>query len=671
MKRIAWCLLLIGASTLPLTMPGYGCAGDEATPDDVVVTPDAASPTDADVEEPLPPGAICRPGEAKACIVEGGKQAVLCNSSGTGWIEGICKGFDGLDSSCRNDQCTPCFPGVKSCDGDGLVVVCRDDGSGYDPYQECEGGTSGQVCRDGACQKLCDLNYKFNSYIGCDYWGVDLDNAFVPAGNESGYYDALNAQYAIVVANPPDSPVPALVEIFEFEDGKEQLVAADTLGQPLDMTPLAPGELRVYRLGPRNVNGTVQAPLAYKINSSAPVIAYQFNPLENENVFSNDASLLLPATLLERDYIVMTREQTFDILRGYLTVVAVMPGETEVSVQVTASTMAGHIYPDTDNSSKIEHMEPGTTKNFTLQQYDVLNIETDRPGADLTGSLVRANRRIAVFGGSEAANAPNTARCIDVDDTGFGVCAYDQSKSCRDLMDCVNAGYNTCCADHLEQQLFPVSTWGTQYVATKSWDRNREADLWRIMAAQNNTNIVLVPPQAGVSVPTLNRGDWFEFESRDHFEIRSDEGKPILVGQFLAAQDAPDPNVGGRSTAGDARTGDPAFMLAVPVEQYRRDYVVLAPDEYAFNYISLVTVTGATARIDGIDVDPQLFEPIGSGTFSVYRQQVNPGTHSITSTEPASVIVYGYDQYVSYGYTGGLNLTELNSGIGLPPVGSD
>ena len=36
----------------------------------------------------------------------------------------------------------------------------------------------------------------------------------------------------------------------------------------------------------------------------------------------------------------MTREQTFDVLRGFLTVVAVLPGETKVSVQF-APTMVG------------------------------------------------------------------------------------------------------------------------------------------------------------------------------------------------------------------------------------------------------------------------------------------------------------------------------------------
>ena len=475
------------------------------------------------------------------------------------------------------------------------------------------------------------------------------------------------------------TPLPATVDVWYKEGGVEKKVPLNAHGDLLETVELEPGGLHVYELPRRDANGTLQAPLAYRVTSSVPIIAYQFNPLTNEEVYSNDASLLLPATLLGRDYTVLTREQTFDTLRGYLTVVAVLAGETTVSVQVAASTMGGYIYQGTEEEQEIPHMEPGETRIFKLQQYDVLNIETDSPGADLTGSKVLADQRIAVFGGSEAANAPNTARCVDIDeDTELGVCAYDGTTTCKTLLDCLQ--YNTCCADHLEQQLFPVKTWGTSYVASKSFDRGKERDIWRIMAAKNNTQVLLVPAQQGVNVPILNRGEYFEFESRGHFEVlsveKNDDGeqniarnKPILVGQYLAAQDAPDPNVGGVPQAGDAGVGDPAFMLAIPVEQYRTDFVILVPAEYELNYVNIVAPTEdaeglpTTVALDGEEINPGLFEPIGTGTYSVYRKMLPPGAHTITSSAPSGVIVYGYDQYVSYGYTGGLDLAEINKGI--------
>ena len=638
-----------------------GCASETITVEGG--TTDTTMAEDAEDAGPvLLPGQVCVPGSVKACVVEGGKLALVCNQSGTNWNEEACIGPEGDQSSCIGGACTLCVPGDKKCQGEDLVVQCNQFGDAWEPYSQCMGGTTGQICNGTACESLCSMNFKFNSYIGCDYWGVDLDNAFVPGGSR-GYYDAAGAQYAIAVANPADSPVAALVEVWQKEGDLEQKVPYDSEGNALPSEALQPGDLRIYRLPRRDINGTIQAPLAYRVTSTAPIIAYQFNPLENENVFSNDASLLLPATLMGQEYIVMTREQTFDSLRSFLTVTAVLPGETTVSIQVAGPTMVGSIYPGHPTDEEpIPHMEPGDTRVFKLQQYDVINIETDRPGADLTGSIVLSSQRVAVFGGSEAANAPNTARCVDIDPvTDKGVCEYDGLTECTTLVDCVNAGFNTCCADHLEQQLFPVSTWGTVYVATKSWDRGQEPDIWRIMAAQDNTQVVLTPPQAGVSVPILNKGEWFEFETRNHFEIHSVDGKPILVGQFLAAQDAPEPNLSGSAQANDAGTGDPAFLLAVPYEQYRESSVILTPEEYAENFLNVTVPTGAVVEIDGEEIPPEYFELVGSGKYSVYRHRIlQPGAHTVTASEPAGVIVYGYDQYVSYGYTGGLDLAKLN-----------
>jgi tetratricopeptide (TPR) repeat protein len=68
-----------------------------------------------------------------------------------------------------------------------------------------------------------------------------------------------------------------------------------------------PGFLEVFELPRREVDGSTGAAPndgthtavtsnAYRIGASHPVTAYQFNPLENVNVFSNDASLLLPTS---------------------------------------------------------------------------------------------------------------------------------------------------------------------------------------------------------------------------------------------------------------------------------------------------------------------------------------------------------------------------------------
>jgi hypothetical protein len=624
---------------------------------------------------------VCIPGTFKQCS-DNLLGKVVCNDTGDGWVVVPC----GENSLCLTDHCTFCKPGNTKCQEDNIVLQCDETGSGYFESENCNPDQTGQICELGKCVKLCEINLKMNSYFGCDYWGADLDNAFVPGG-ESGFYDAQGSQYAIVVSNP-NTKYSATVHIYNNEGE----VLNDSKDIPFDTSPIAPLTLRVYNLPRRDVNGTVKAPLAYRVSSSIPITAYQFNPLENVKVFSNDASLLLPTHVLGKYYIVMTREQTFTELRSYLTVIAASSGDTEVTVTVNASTLPGE---------GIKHLEPKETFVTLMKQFDVLNIETTEIGADMTGSIIFSNKPVAVFGGSEASNAPNTNHCCPDGECLYNgiwmecksldncVCEYDKKTKCKTNADCIK--FNTCCADHLEHQLFPVKTWGKHYIAAMSYPRNKEKDVFRIMAALDGTQITTLPPQG--TIPVLNKGEWIDIESNENFEIFSK--KPILVGQFLAAQDAPEPNVGGIKQPDDAATGDPTFILAVPVEQLRTDYVFLCPGKkedkstYMFDGVNIYFPAGTTVYFDDEELKPDEFtfmpvyqimdmmktqgvkepldlgikfgtmEVIGSGEWAVYKLIVSDGVHVIQATQPVGVFVYGYDQYVSYGYAGGLDLKDL------------
>jgi len=100
------------------------------------------------------------------------------------------------------------------------------------------------------------------------------------------------------------------------------------------------------------------------------------------------------------------------------------------------------------------------------------------------------------------------------------------------------------------------------------------------------------------------------------------------------------------------------------VEQYRKDFVFLAPDKYAFDYVSIVAPAVSDVSFDDVPVT-EGWEPVGDGEeWRVRRFQIGDGVHFINSDEPLSVVVYGYDQYVSYGYPGGLNLDVVDSETG-------
>ncbi|MBM4388883.1 MAG: IgGFc-binding protein, partial [Deltaproteobacteria bacterium] len=288
----------------------------------------------------------------------------------------------------------------------------------------------------------------------------------------------------------------------------------------------------------------------------------------------------------------------------------------------------------------------GQEHETSLEKFEILNVVSDVSKGDLTGSYIESDRRVAVFGGHQCANVP-----IDV-----------------------------CCCDHLEEQLIPVNSWGKFYVVGKSFDRGKAPDYIRVMASEDNTSVSVDPPV--VSVPKLNAGKYFDFTTLNHCVITSD--KPVLVGQYLAGQDAPEP---GHSTCedtlifgmkcdgdpfgkscnsdedcspGDANIGDPAFFIIPPVEQFRNDYIFLAPNKYAQDYITIVAPAGATVNFDDAPVSQSQFKIIGPGTYQAAYFLISDGVHTISSDKPVGVSVYGWDQYVSYGYAAGMNVETIN-----------
>ena len=84
-----------------------------------------------------------------------------------------------------------------------------------------------------------------------------------------------------------------------------------------------------------------------------------------------------------------------------------------------------------------------------------------------------------------------------------------------------------CCADHLEQQMFPTSTWGTTHIATKP--TRGSSDYWRIMAAENGTTVSFTLPNQPAQ--TLQAGQWLQVVSDQDFVVTAN--KPIGVAQVL------------------------------------------------------------------------------------------------------------------------------------------
>jgi hypothetical protein len=180
-------------------------------------------------------------------------------------------------------------------------------------------------------------------------------------------------------------------------------------------------------------------------------------------------------------------------------------------------------------------------------------------------------------------------------------------------------------------------------MAAISPGRGIKKDHWRIIAGEDNVTITTNPPQDGANNVTLNKGEFVKFFSADSFEINA-TGK-VQVGQFLVGQEET-----------SKAQGDPAFILNVPVERFREDYLALIPTGYNNNHLLVVREAGSPVTIDGNAIQDASFVAVGGGEYEYVHLDVGPGVYSLEGDAPFAVYAYGYDSAVSYGYPAGLNL---------------
>ena len=78
--------------------------------------------------------------------------------------------------------------------------------------------------------------------------------------------------------------------------------------------------------------------------------------------------------------------------------------------------------------------------------------------------------------------------------------------------------------------------------------------------------------------------------------------------------------------------------------------------------MSVAIKKGTAALLDGtsiVDRPAALTSDLVGGEWQAVRVPISDGFHTLSCTETCSVMVHGYDSYVSYGYPGGLNLDDL------------
>ncbi|MBI5525611.1 MAG: IgGFc-binding protein [Deltaproteobacteria bacterium] len=578
---------------------------------------------------------ICTPGEVKCCT---DADAPLCTAADTATTtvcndKGTARDLKGCGAAtiCIADKCVPkvCSAGFTKCDGD-KIVECNAQGTAFTEKETCSDPQNvGNHCVFGRCMDACTEAEMTKAYIGCEYWPTVTMNTQLADGFD----------YAVAVSNTHTATASVTVT------RGASTVATETV---------APGEVKTIVLPwVPELKGTFQSETslkladgAYVLKSSVPVTVYQFNPLQFQagSVFSysNDASLLLPTHVLSTSYYALAYQSLVVGQKIFLTVtfrggspsifaVVGTQAGTTVTVKSSCNTLPGQ--------GGVGTYTPGQTVQFSLGRGEVLQIGSAVPTTcsnwekdpfqpiatdyycnvgknyDVTGSSISADKPVAVFSGHNCAFVP----------------------------------YNRWACDHMEEQMFPVETWGNHYILTHTVPKQSPAEpnLYRIISASAGNKVTFNPASVHADV-ILDKGGWIEFSTDKDFELTGTMG--FAVGQLMVGE-----NYNGTPTAD---VGDPSLSLGVPVEQYRTYYNFLTPATYTESFVNITAPAGAAVTLDGQPVSG--FTPVGSGAYSVAKIQLQPGQHTINSPELVGIVVYGYASYTSYMYPGGLNLLPLN-----------
>lgn len=340
---------------------------------------------------------------------------------------------------------------------------------------------------------------------------------------------------------------------------------------------------------------TTFAPV-YKVESTEDVLVYVFIPIIES--FSNEASLIFPVTALGTTYFVSSHqgEYSFGSMFG---VVAV------------------------DNNTKVEVFD-----NFG-EQIDTVTLEEGQVFQSvneeslMTGWQIVSDKPIAAFSGT----------------------------------DCTSVGSSPVACDMLYEMLMPVSDLASEYVACPTATRPLNCtgtecspDMFQVIATQDNTTVTFSPTFVRESV-VLDQGQSIEYESQVPHTVIAD--KPVSFNQLLVSGQAGTPQAG---------IGDPSLIVVTPPTEFSfLNAFIIPPDLAAVNFITVTFEKGSPPSIDGgfPDIDEFLCPAdleagvIDGVSFCCATVSVDVGAHSIESNWPFGLVVTGFSQGMSYGYTGG------------------
>ncbi len=360
--------------------------------------------------------------------------------------------------------------------------------------------------------------------------------------------------------------------------------------------------------------------LGIHITSSGKIAVHAFN----ERRQSADGTVVLPLGALGKDYYITSHFEvnpnaSRNVNNESTLLVVATEDDTRIEITTTENSISG--------PGKV--WTTGISEEITLNRGESYQIKAR---GDLTGSRVRvvgdnANdcKKIAVFGGNKW--------------TSVGVCPPLGQAN-----------------DHLFQQAYPTSTWGTSFVHTALLGR-LSGELVKVLASEDGTQVRV----DGVLQPqVLDRGDWITLDFPANKSVKIDTSKPSSVTVFSKSRDCNTdyvPNVSGLN-------GDPFMITYSPTEQLLTDLLFNAIDLPVIekHYVNIVVKTGEEnqTKLNGTLVGNRFTLLQGDPNFSIARIEIPEGVNQLSNPAGFAASVYGFGNLESYGYAAGAALNNLN-----------
>jgi hypothetical protein len=404
------------------------------------------------------------------------------------------------------------------------------------------------------------------------------------------------------VTFPDHPPFPVNLKLFissQTATSGTVSILSPSFSQSFTVTPGSVTSIDIPATAKLSGSSNLTVGAGVHVTSANPITLYGLS----DEMGSADGFLGLPVDALGSSYRIMSYTGTPGY-SSYFSHFAIVGTQNSTTITITPSVDAagGHMM--------------GVPFSITLNQGDAYQLKSNLDTTDLTGTLVTADKPIAVFGGSDNSLVP--------------------------------AGVNY--SNTLLEQLPPINSYGSEFVAIPFVNVTR-GDRVRVLAATDSTQVSL----NGSVVATINAGQFHEFELTTATKIST--SNPTLVAQYHKGINA-------------SGTGDPFMIILPAVDQFLSRYEFSHDSTtYTYNtgtwssssqYINIFAPNTAinSITLDGTSINPASFTSLGSTGYSYFRTaSLAYGTHTLVGAIPFGAVIYNYiaNFQSAYGFPAGVS----------------